>query len=504
MIKKILNTIPLILFLGATLFLADSCDNPLEDKETGEDINLLVIDPDIFDTKIMVHLMDTANNYVDGVDFYVLFMGKGNNSIINMSGEYDTLFSTSSGVLEVAVDPGRSISESNPLSLYVYAATEDLSWACYPKSINITEEGETHVVITLVEMTESTKSAKAGPMGEPFDIRIDNEPFSQSGWSHSKYSEVFNDIHFYGMYSLGDGGWTQHQIQCSNLTENLGDGSWGVADLTNLILTNGNELKDTFNTCAVRIGPIQFYNNVFYSGYIPSGATTCNDGLTINIVDNDGFLIDEMYEYNLYELNAIVDGKPSNLIKTYAPISKSKKTIKTGPITIDANTTAFEFKIYSGIGNKFSPAKTLIPVDEFCGKTINVSVGESNNDVIYKVLLNIVGSDGSDRIKVAPTITGFYRLKGDTGSSWGMIGYKEGVCVFFGQEGAEYEFKIIYGDESYTYYLPTDESKKGELIQQAKEEIEDLEDLEIEYSTDGNALRTITITATYDGDLDFF
>mgnify|MGYP001765641619 CR=1 FL=1 len=79
--------IRILILISVVLFTAceDYFVNPLKDKETGEDINLLIIDLNFFKTRMTYHLKDAKTGETIQADAKISFSGKNANkpAVIN-------------------------------------------------------------------------------------------------------------------------------------------------------------------------------------------------------------------------------------------------------------------------------------------------------------------------------------------------------------------------------------------------------------------------------------
>lgn len=157
MIRKITNRIKVLALLIATLFISNSCsdllNNPLKDKETGEDITLLLLDLKVFDTQLAVSLKDSKSGDVISDDkMQIFFTGKDADKIVDGNGKKDTIFNVPNGFLEVNLDPSIIPSEDNPVEFQVVAISGSNLWVGFPKEVSITENGIYDIEIEMDEL----------------------------------------------------------------------------------------------------------------------------------------------------------------------------------------------------------------------------------------------------------------------------------------------------------------------------------------------------------------
>ena len=150
--------------LLAVVLLFPSCDgmmdNPLKDKETGEDINLLLIDFNFFKTQITCNLYDANTKELVGQPATIKFSGKNGNDIVTFSGEKRTEFLTTNGQFELTVDPNVQVSASSPL---LFAMNVDINgYVPMSKGVSFSSDGKKNIDFYLTKKTDQTQSDIGG------------------------------------------------------------------------------------------------------------------------------------------------------------------------------------------------------------------------------------------------------------------------------------------------------------------------------------------------------
>ncbi len=130
------------------------CDyfrNPLDDKETGETVKLLVVDFNFIKTKIAFHLKDMdSNEYIDNEEIELFFLGEDAGNVITFTGTKPDHFTTEAGFLEIGIDPNVVGSAANPINLSVVAVSEHHISA--PIALSYTTEGIKDVLIKMISI----------------------------------------------------------------------------------------------------------------------------------------------------------------------------------------------------------------------------------------------------------------------------------------------------------------------------------------------------------------
>ena len=116
-----INSIKLVVWVFA--FLVAGCseyfENPLEDKETGENINLLIVDFNFFSTRMTYKLVDAKSGEIIRTDAKIKFTGNNANDIVSYAGEKNQIYQTAEGQLELTIDPNVKISSNSPFDFTV-------------------------------------------------------------------------------------------------------------------------------------------------------------------------------------------------------------------------------------------------------------------------------------------------------------------------------------------------------------------------------------------------
>lgn len=151
-----------LLILLVVLFF--SCDNyftnPLKDKQTGKDINLLILDFNFFKTRMTYHLKDAKTGETIQKEAILKFSGKNAIDIVDYAGEKSTNFKTNQGQLELTADPNVAISGSNP---FEFAVTVEIpGYNTLIKPVSIQSEGVKTIELQLSKIADETISELTG------------------------------------------------------------------------------------------------------------------------------------------------------------------------------------------------------------------------------------------------------------------------------------------------------------------------------------------------------
>ncbi|MCY1722512.1 hypothetical protein OU798_19335 [Prolixibacteraceae bacterium Z1-6] len=115
-------------------------DDPTIDKNTGEDVNFLIVDFNFFNTRMSYKLVDLSDSSVITLPAKIWFTGTNANDIVNFSGEKKENFTTSQGQMELTFDPNVPVSSNSPLEFTVHVEVN--GYETFSQGIQINSEGK--------------------------------------------------------------------------------------------------------------------------------------------------------------------------------------------------------------------------------------------------------------------------------------------------------------------------------------------------------------------------
>lgn len=151
-------------------------DNPLIDKESGEDIHVLIIDFNFFKTNMSYKLLDASDGSLITKNAKITFAGQNSDDIVTFAGEKRDEFNVSKGQLELTIDPNISISENSP---FEFAINVDVAgYNHLEKGIQIQNEGKKTYELYLSKIADEEESDLTGNEDNSGDETVFN--FSDS------------------------------------------------------------------------------------------------------------------------------------------------------------------------------------------------------------------------------------------------------------------------------------------------------------------------------------
>jgi hypothetical protein len=462
--SRLLSLAGTVLFIAALSGCKDLFKDPLTDKETGEDVTLLLIDRNFIKTKIAVRLQDNATlQDIDQEEVEVRCFGDDANNLITFAGFKQTVFITSSGFVEIGLDPNIPVTDQNPVELTVVAVSPN--YVSVPQFVSYTADGIKNLTIRMIHKP-SGKSATSGPYGEPFDI-------SYNGMLHSPQLVFLSDIRsqptgtaweYLNMYTTTING----IILCSNLTDNVLYSDYGAYFYS---LSTGHSLLPP----ALAIKNAILSNGDFvYSSILRTGMAKCQTGLTIHV--------------------SRADGKPGTGVFGYVVTFADGKT-KTGQITCTfPSDNRIEPVYYPSSNPAVSVVLTgdsqynisgAVNLPSACGATASFTASPKTNLANYKFIVQYSCPDTP--VGMGLSILGEFRKTGSTGA-WTSFEFIEGVCDLQLEPNSDYEFRVNIDSKYYNYTLPTDPAQVGPYLTGHQNEDYTLRQLTI---TDSNAVVVI-------------
>jgi len=490
-IKNLTIAIILILVTGCSGFF----DSPLSDKETGEDINLLIVDMNFFDTRVTYKFIDAKEDYVITSPANITFSGKNANDIVSFSGKKNQEYTTSVGQLELTLDPNVEFSETDPFEFAVNVEIDGytpMSKGVQFRSVGIktvevhlskkadeqeedlsgeinTEGGDTTFYF-IAPFINGLKSAAADP--ETYEInysvtlasilkfkdQYDDFIFSSAQEAMDAYNadpEHFIVINrsYYSDYDpwidvLNIDGTPQsvifHLLETGSINEIRVAGTV-VADLNGGMVSSsatysGTPLPDYFGFAQLE-GSSYYISGTDTVYYTPtfsyklvkaSDETLCPTGTNITF---------ESSVISSFSITADVYDRqdPPELINTLTFTGNFPETFvveNTPPIPVTL--------IFRDNNPAFEPIANL-EIEDFCSGTATVTVVPSDGYHEYQIVLKAYCPD-NPTIAIAPTYSGEFRIA-NSGNEWQGTSMVGGVVDLLGLPDQEYEYRLLWENE---------------------------------------------------------
>ncbi len=502
-VKNTTTKITAIVLLWAALAGCDMLDNPLKDKETGEDINVLVLDFNFFSTRMTFKLIDADDNSTISVPATLTFTGSNANDIVDFAGEKHTDFTTTQGQMELTIDPNVTISESSPFEFAVNVEAE--GYNTLAQGVQFQSEGIKTIELYLVKTASEEENNLSGNINiSNGDTAIVFGAFAASSLKSSLADEKPYTI----AYSISVSDFLKFKDASGN---RLFSSSADVVAAYNA--SPSNFLKLSLNTYSNYPSGIDLVkengiktSRLFHKlettrlNYIQVGGkkiANFNGGkisLTANYTGNRepevfGFARFETDSWNILGATAayenpsfnytLVEASGDDLCSKGASITFSSNSISSFSIDADVydmddnfiyslhfkgnfpetfvveNTPNKAVKLVFRDNNSSFETIPDLTIDNFCTGSYDVDITAKSNYKEYQISLKAICPE-KQTVAMAPTYTGEIKMEGD--NQWQGINMKGGIVNILAAEGQEYQLRLLWEDtwEQSTFYTEFD------------------------------------------------
>ncbi len=501
-------------------FLLSGCvnylDNPLKDKETGEDINLLILDFNFFRTRISVKLIDAKTGELVSSEAVIRFAGANGSDIVSFAGKKNEELYTTQGQLEVAVDPNVSISEDSPFQFAIHV--DAAGYHNTSKGVQFTAEGKKNIELILNSLQDDEETELDGDM----NVEDGDTTF------------VFSALHHSGLKSV-----QQEPLYTINYQISLQDFLKFKDTSGNLVFTSTSELLDLYNSdpdnfVAMSISkstnylpgtdvidlegkPFSVLFQLLESGNLVSlrvGGKTVSDlnGGVIkswcfyygtSVSDRFGFARFVNDRWFLQGTEVVYDQLNFSYIVVRAsgePLCLSGSTIRftsevISSFSIDADVydeagtrlTTLHFKgqfpemftaelvpskavrlVFRNNNPSFQPIPPL-EISDFCSGNYEVQVMPAPGYIEYQIVLKAFCPD-NPTIAVAPTYSGEFKIM-ESNNPWQGVDMVGGVVDLLGLPGEGYQLRLLWENEWEYSTLYTEFDEQGNYLKDSNSKI---------------------------------
>lgn len=445
-----------ILVLFSTFGCESWMRNPLDDKETGEKVKILIVDFNFIKTKLAIHLKDVdTNEYIEGDEMEIIFLGDDADNVITFTGTKPDKFTTSSGFLEVGIDPNIPISAEDPLSLSVVAIGNN--YVSAPMALSYSKTGLKDVIIKVVNI--GIKSGSTGGYDEPYEISYNgSSPSSDLGFVRNITALSTGTAYDYlNLYNTDEAG----QLLCSNISDPAAYPDYGIYYIFSSSGLVPPEAPSKDATLAA--------STLVYSTVLRSGLATCSDGLTLKISSSNGTAGSGSFPYLITYSDGTTD---DGIITGTFPFEVTLDNLVYPLSDPSVSVQVFQDAQYTLSGS--------VSLSTACGQTAEFTATPKTGLKPYKWIVRYSCPDLA--ASFALSIGGEFKEVG-TDNAWTRFQFVEGIANLQLIADAEYHFRINIDGESYAYDLPTDPATLEDFLNQNQSE-------------DFYKIKTLTITPT--------
>lgn len=521
------NSLKVLLWTLLALILTscgDLLENPLKDKETGDDINLLILDFNFFNTRMTYKFLDAADGSVITAPATITFTGADSDNIVTFSGEKRQAFITTEGQLELTIDPNFSITENTPFDFAITVVVD--GYNTMSKGLQFKSEGKKTIELRLSKISDENSDdlngdvtiingdttivfstiqkgilksglVEAKPYKISYELSISDflkltdtngdslfhnsvevvEAYNSDPDNFSKMSVKTYTGHEPGVELIEQNGALIsvlfHKLETGRLDQLLVTGRV-VARLNGALIVSNSTFLDEpepdifgfaeFEETSWKIlGTQNVYDNLEFKYTLvkASEETLCETGASINFSSD---------VISSFSIDADIYDDLDNFISTITFKGNFPETFvlenvpsRAGKLVFRDNNPSFE---------------TLPPkiIDNFCEGSYNVVVTPSPGFSQYQIVLKAFCPD-NPTIAVAPTYSGEVKIS-TSDSPWQGVDMIGGVVDLLGLPNQEYQLRILWEDawEYTTFYTEFDENGNYLHPSESKVKSEILED----------------------------
>jgi len=443
MMKKIIiYPVVAVFLIAASIFTFLSCEDmftdPLVDKETGDEMTMLIVDMNFIKTKIAIYLEDIdTGETIEGDEIEIFLGGDNVTNIIDFAGEKPSEIKTSSGFIELGYDPNFDVTKDTPLELTLTAVGEN--YISLPDFYSYTTEGVKNIIVKLIFIGTQPKAGGTG-FDEPFDIGLNGSHDLINFVRDVRLEPHGSGFSRFNVYLILGAG----TFLCDNLTNvNNQYSDFGVQWFHIQDQNRGNSqdippvLDETFE--AIRL-------DVVATAVELSNQLECDEGLTFIIDGPAGG--SGTFDYLL----AFSDGtqKSGSITAPSFPHTALIEQIfyTNSNVNISLSGDA-QYNMLNSNGNAL-PIYAATP----CGETVTFTATPISNLTTYRMITQYFCSN-EPSVGLALSIGGQFR-KADEEGDWTGFSFTEGICEIQIVENADYDFRVSIDGEWREYTLPTD------------------------------------------------
>lgn len=506
LVKKIISLFILpILFIFGISGCTEYFEDPLVDKNTGENINLILIDFNFFSTRITFKLEDAKDGSAIVAPAKITVSGKNGNDIVNFSGLKKPNFSLSQGVLELTADPGVAISTASPFEFVVTAEAE--GYNTLVKGITFQSEGIKTVELMLSKKSDEQQTQLNGNLDvaggdttfyfgfvpeimksaavadKPYEIS-----YSTSIASLKKFTDINGRLLFNSSQEIIDA----YNRDPKNFMKVTFSAFSHYPSGIDRVITDGNVRNALFQKLETgKLVKLTVSGKDVYALNGGNIQSVCQ----YTASDNPGIFGFARFKENYWEFsgtNAVYEtlgfqytvAKASTETLCEKGSSITFKSAIQSSFSIDADVFDKEgkFIISMNFKGKFPqtfavenvPAKAVkikfrsnnssfsaippLEIDNFCSGSFEVHVPPAEGYVEYQIVLKAICPD-NPQVAIAPSYNAEVRQK-NSANLWQSFSMQSGVVDILGIPGKEYEIRLLWdGEWEYSSYETSFDTK---------------------------------------------
>lgn len=488
---------------------SEMLDNPLKDKDTGEDINLLIVDFNFFDIRMTYKLLDVSTGETVENEATIWFTGENADDVVTYAGEKESEHITSLGQLELTIDPNVEASASSPISFTVHVEAD--GYQDFSQTIQISSEGTKTFELYLSPVSGGDEDVIGGEDDDDsftFSVLELKSTLAEKAYSVN-YSILKSD-----MINFKDENGSTLYANIEELMADYNENSEGFLELTVDIKTgfpgstenvsyNGSmqaalfQKLETGDLVSLSVGGRTVAD---LNGGIITQTCTYNSSPEPDLfgfanVENDSWTISsEPQVYSDLDISyTLASASLDELCTTGASITFASNAVSSFSIDADIYNTAGTLiltRTFTGdfpesfvLENVPSTAATIqfrqnnpafsaiddLEITNLCSGTYEVDVDAAEGYNEYLVILKALCEENTS-VAIAPTYSGEMRIKGSS-DEWQGIDMDGGQVNVLAKENEEYEIRLLWEDAWETTSFFTEFDADGNYINESSSNV---------------------------------
>jgi hypothetical protein len=500
----------LVSFVSACNYL----DDPTEDKETGEKINLLVLDFNFFHTRMSYKLVDAKTGEIVKTNATVTFSGKNANDIVSYDGKKNANYITSEGQLELTIDPNVSINSSSPFEFSVNVEAE--GYNLLSKGISINSEGVKPIELILAKKTDEEETdltgeaelggsdtvfhfiapaigIKSAIVATPYNIdhsftindlmkfrdKSGAPLFNSSTEAYMEYAKdpdsfIKVSINKFSSYPAG-----VDVVNFESLTRNALFHKLETGTLTKMVVAskevanlNGGKITSvcgkTEDFSPLTLSFVQFENNHWNILGTTLTSTSLNFSYTLATISEEELcktgssITFKSDVISSFSIDADVYDKNDKLITTIGFKGSFPQTFVVE--NVPSMAAKLVFRNNNPSFNQIAP----LEIANFCNGNYEVNIVPAPGYEQYQIILKALCKDNKE-LAIAPTYGAEVKLK--NGQTWQEINMKGGIVDYLGKPNEDYELRLLWKNEWETSSYSTKFDANGNYLGEPKQDV---------------------------------
>ncbi len=511
--KKKISNYKYFLFAALLAIFVSGCgdmlDNPLKDKDTGEDINLLIVDFNFFDIRMTYELLDVTTSETIENEARIWFTGDNADDVVTYAGEKEAEHITSLGQLELTIDPNVEASAASPIRFTVHVEAD--GYQNFSQTIEISSEGTKTFELYLSPVSGGDEDVIGGEDDDDSFIfsflelkSTQTEKAYTVNYSILKSDMInFKDEDGNTLYGSIDELMTDYNENSDGFLELTVDIKTGFPGSTETVSNNGStqtalfQKLETGDLVSLSVGgrTVTSLNGGTITQTCTYTSSPEPDLFGFANVENDSWTISpETQVYSDLDISyTVASASLDELCTTGASINFASNAVSSFSIDADIYNTAGTLiltRTFTGdfpesfvLENVPGTAATIRfrqnnpafdPIDDLevaslCSGTYEVDVDAAEGYNEYLVIFKALCEDNAS-VAIAPTYSGEMRIK-NSDDEWQGIDMDGGEVNILAKENEEYEIRLLWEDAWETTSFFTEFDADGNYINESSSNV---------------------------------